>query len=68
MTGVQTCALPIYVTDKYPEMKDQITDALSGDVNKDFTELFSRFAEVTEVPDELPYGAPKMSTPQHVAA
>ena len=49
------------VTDKYPEMKDQITDALSGDVNKDFTELFSRFAEVTEMPDELPYGAPKIS-------
>jgi flavin-dependent dehydrogenase len=49
------------VTDKYPEAKDHITDCLSGDVNKDFTELFSRFAEFTEIPEPLPYGRPMPS-------
>ncbi len=56
------------VTDKYPEMKDHITDALSGDMNKDFTELFSRFAEVTDVPAAMPCGAPMPPRIQSVAA
>ena len=49
------------ITDKYPEAKDHITDCLSGDVNKDFSELFNRFAEFTEVPQPLPYGRPMPS-------
>jgi hypothetical protein len=31
---------------------------LSGDVNKDFTKLFTAVAEFAGVPEPLPYGAP----------
>lgn len=46
------------VTDKYPEMADEITDCLSGDVNKDFSRLWHAIGEFAPVPDALPYGAP----------
>lgn len=44
------------VTDKYPETAGLITDCLSGDVNKDFTFLFEKCAELAQIPDELPCG------------
>ncbi len=51
------------VTENSPELAGDLTDCLSGDVNKDFTRLFKAFAEVTEMPEPLPYGVPK-ATPQ----
>lgn len=47
------------VTKKYPELTGQITDCLSGDVNRDFTELFNAVAEFAEVPKALDLGGPK---------
>jgi flavin-dependent dehydrogenase len=47
------------VTDKSPELAGDLTDCLSGDVNKDFTGLFAAFSEFTPVPEPLPYGMPK---------
>jgi flavin-dependent dehydrogenase len=46
------------LTDKYPHLAGDVTDCLSGDVNKDFTTLFNAIAEFCDVPDPLPYGAP----------
>ncbi len=46
------------LTDKYPDLAGDITDCLSGDVNKDFTRLFTAVAEFAPVPEPLPYGAP----------
>ncbi len=46
------------VLDKYPEMAGEITDCLSGDVNKDFSQLWDAVAEFVELPGELPVGAP----------
>lgn len=46
------------LTNKYPDLAGDITDCLSGDVNKDFTRLFNAVAEFAPVPGPLPYGAP----------
>jgi hypothetical protein len=46
------------LTDKYPELAGDLTDCLSGDVNKDFSRLFSAIEEFAEVPTPLPYGNP----------
>jgi flavin-dependent dehydrogenase len=46
------------LTNKYPEMAGEVTDCLSGDVNKDFSALYKAVAETAEVPEPLPYGAP----------
>ncbi|MGV3771963.1 MAG: NAD(P)/FAD-dependent oxidoreductase [Verrucomicrobiales bacterium] len=46
------------LTDKYPDLAGDVTDCLSGDVNKDFTRLFAAVAEFAPVPDALPYGQP----------
>ena len=46
------------ITDKNPDLAGDITDCLSGDVNKDFSRLFSAISEFAEVPDALPYGQP----------
>src|SRR6185295_7321157 len=46
------------LTDKYPDLAGDVTDCLSGDVNKDFTKLFAAISEFAEVPDPLPYGHP----------
>jgi flavin-dependent dehydrogenase len=46
------------LTDKYPDLAGDITDCLSGDVNKDFSRLFNAVAEFAPVPDPLPYGTP----------
>lgn len=44
------------LTEKYPEAHGQITDCLSGDVNKDFTWLYERCAEMAKIPEDLPCG------------
>jgi flavin-dependent dehydrogenase len=46
------------LTNKYPDLAGDITDCLSGDVNKDFSRLYAAVAETAEVPAPLPYGAP----------
>src|SRR4051812_29446600 len=46
------------LTDRYPDLAGDVTDCLSGDVNKDFTRLFNAVGEFASVPDPLPYGAP----------
>ncbi|MDA1273617.1 MAG: NAD(P)/FAD-dependent oxidoreductase [Verrucomicrobia bacterium] len=49
------------LTDKYPEMASDVTDCLSGDVDKDFTALFAAVSEFAEVPEPLPLGKPLVS-------
>jgi flavin-dependent dehydrogenase len=49
------------VIDKYPEAGGEITDCLSGDVNKDFTPLWNRIREQVPLPEELPVGEPLVS-------
>jgi len=46
------------VITRYPEAADQITDCLSGDVNKDFSQLWSWIREFVPLPEDLPYGEP----------
>lgn len=46
------------VIDKYPEAADEITDCLSGDVNKDFEPLWRKIREFAPLPDEMPVGHP----------
>jgi flavin-dependent dehydrogenase len=43
---------------KYPEAGGEITDCLSGDVNKDYSSLWEKIREFAPIPDELPYGVP----------
>ncbi len=47
-----------HLTDKYPDLAGDVTDCLSGDVNKDFSRLWEAVREFAPIPDELPYGAP----------
>lgn len=47
---------------KHPELAGDITDCLSGDVNKDFSKLWAAITEFADIPDNLPYGLPKTST------
>lgn len=46
------------VIQRYPDAADEITDCLSGDVNKDFSRLWSRIREFVPLPEDLPYGEP----------
>jgi len=55
------------LTDEHPHLNGPLTDCLSGDVNRDFSELFAAFTKYTSLPDALPYGMPK-SPLQAVAA
>jgi flavin-dependent dehydrogenase len=48
------------LTDKYPALAGDITDCLSGDVNKDFSQLWKAVEEFAKVPDDLPVGQPLM--------
>jgi hypothetical protein len=48
------------VVKRHPEAGGQITDCLSGDVNKDFSQLWSWIGEFVTLPDDLPYGEPLM--------
>ncbi|MFM2142378.1 MAG: hypothetical protein RLZZ476_922, partial [Verrucomicrobiota bacterium] len=46
---------------KYPDAGGEITDCLSGDVNKDYSSLWTKIREFAPIPDELPYGMPMMA-------
>jgi len=43
---------------KYPDAGGLITDCLSGDVNRDFSQLWTWIGEFATLPDDLPYGEP----------
>ena len=47
------------LTNKYDFAAGDITDCLSGDVNKSFERLYSAVKEFAELPEPLPYGLPK---------
>lgn len=53
---------------RHPEAAGQITDCLSGDVNKDYTQLWSWVREVVPLPDDLPYGEPLEQEPAEALA
>ena len=46
------------VIQRHPDAAGLITDCLSGDVNKDFTQLWDWIRELVPLPDDLPYGEP----------
>lgn len=46
------------VIDKYPEAAGEITDCLSGDVNKDFEPLWKKIREFVPLPENLQLGEP----------
>lgn len=52
------------LTDKYPDLAGDVTDCLSGDVNKDFTKLFAAISEFAEVPEPLDCGGPMVVGPE----
>ena len=56
------------VMKKHPDAADAITDCLSGDVNKDFSKLWSQIREFVPLPDDLPYGEPTDELPEDRAA
>jgi hypothetical protein len=56
------------LTDKYPDLAGDVTDCLSGDVNKDFTRLWAAIREFAEVPEPLPHGQPLRSRAMAVEA
>ncbi|MBL9127385.1 MAG: hypothetical protein JNL97_07055, partial [Verrucomicrobiales bacterium] len=49
------------VIDRYPDLAADITDCLSGDVNKDFSRLWAAIGEFVTVPEDLPVGAPRVT-------
>jgi hypothetical protein len=46
------------VIQRHPEAAGLITDCLSGDVNRDFSELWDWVRELVPLPEDLPYGEP----------
>src|SRR5438093_46905 len=46
------------LTDKYPEAAGAVTDCLSGDVNKDFSQLWQQIEEFVPLPEALDLGEP----------
>ena len=49
------------LTDKYPDLAGDVTDCLSGDVNKDFSKLWKAIEEFAPLPEALPVGMPLVS-------
>ena len=43
---------------KHPDIASDVTDCLSGDVNKDFSKMFKCVEDFCPVPDSLPLGEP----------
>jgi flavin-dependent dehydrogenase len=52
------------VIERHPELSGDITDCLSGDVNKDFNHLWNAIGEFVPLPDDLPYGQPRGAQPK----
>jgi flavin-dependent dehydrogenase len=51
----------------HPESAGMFTDCLSGDVGKDFSQLWTWVREFVPVPDDLPYGEPLLEEVAAVA-
>ena len=51
---------------KHPDIAGDVTDCLSGDVNKDFTKLFECIGGFCDVPEVLELGTPLASKPKAV--
>jgi flavin-dependent dehydrogenase len=49
---------------RYPEAADQITDCLSGDLNRDYSQLWEWISDFAPLPDVLPYGTPLKESKQ----
>lgn len=47
--------------EKHLDLAGDVTDCLSGDVNKDYSRLWAAVGELAPVPEDLPYGQPLMS-------
>ena len=45
----------------YPDLKGDLTDCLIGNLDRDFTNLFSAFSEFVQLPEPLDYGLPAES-------
>ncbi|HUO85117.1 MAG TPA: NAD(P)/FAD-dependent oxidoreductase [Thermoanaerobaculia bacterium] len=43
---------------RFPEVTDDVTDCLSGDVDRDFTRMFEAISQIVTLPEPLDYGAP----------
>ena len=56
------------ITEKFPAVADDLTDCLSGDLNKDFSRMFAAFSEFTQVPEALPFGRPRVHATAESAA
>jgi flavin-dependent dehydrogenase len=56
------------VIDKYPEASGEITDCLSGDVNKDFTPLWNKIREFVALPEDMPVGEPLATESREVVS
>jgi flavin-dependent dehydrogenase len=49
------------LTMRHPDLAGDVTDCLSGDVNKDFSKLWAAIREFAALPEALPYGEPATS-------
>jgi flavin-dependent dehydrogenase len=49
---------------KYPHLHEAITDCLIGNVDRDFTELWSAVSEFAELPAPVDYGVPRIKAEQ----
>lgn len=52
----------------HPDAGGLITDCLSGDVNKDFSQLWNWIGEFVALPEDLPYGEPLQDAAPPAAA
>ena len=55
------------LADKHPDLVGDVTDCLSGDVNKDFSRLFRAISEYAVVPEALPLGQPLVNAPPQLS-
>lgn len=51
------------LTDKYPDLAGDITDCLSGDMDRDFSRLWDKIREFVPLPEALAVGAPLVHAP-----
>lgn len=52
----------------HPDAQGSVTDCLSGDVNKDYSELWDQIRELVPLPDDLPLGEPEVRAPELATA
>jgi flavin-dependent dehydrogenase len=56
------------VIEKYPDAASDITDCLSGDVNKDLSRLWTWIREFAPLPDEMPLGGVHLASGESLGA